>query len=159
MLLAPRLRKALSVLLIIPLLQACAEPRGNDPLAPSGAWTFINYWAQWCKPCIKEIPELNELDNVDGYRVLGVNFDGAQGEELQSQLDTLQVAFPTLEEDPGPRFALEKPQVLPTTLVVTPQGKLHAVLVGPQTAETLIAATEAQEAAVPVKAWPAPPNH
>ena len=22
-----------------------------------GKWTVINYWADWCPPCIKEIPE------------------------------------------------------------------------------------------------------
>ena len=24
----------------------------------SGKWTVINYWADWCPPCIKEMPEL-----------------------------------------------------------------------------------------------------
>ena len=28
-----------------------------------GNWVVINYWADWCAPCIKEIPELNEFAN------------------------------------------------------------------------------------------------
>lgn len=135
--------RALWAALPLALLQACTEPTGKaDALDADGSWTFINYWAEWCKPCIKEIPELNTLHAIDGYRVLGVNFDGAQGEALRAQIDTLGVGFPTLDEDPGARFGLDKPEVLPTTLVLTPGGELHAVLIGPQTFETLIAATE-----------------
>ena len=128
---------------LVALLQSCAKPADNTAaLDAAGSWTFINYWAQWCKPCIKEIPELNTLHAIDGYRVLGVNFDGAQGEALRAQIDALGVGFPTLDEDPGARFGLDKPEVLPTTLVLTPGGELHAVLIGPQTSATLIAATE-----------------
>ena len=28
----------------------------------NGNWVVINYWADWCAPCIKEIPELNALN-------------------------------------------------------------------------------------------------
>ena len=128
---------------LVALLQACAKPTDDAAaLDAAGSWTFVNYWAQWCKPCIKEIPELNTLHAIDGYRVLGVNFDGARGEALRAQIDALGVGFPTLDEDPGARFGLDTPEVLPTTLVLTPGGELHAVLIGPQTYATLIAATE-----------------
>ena len=26
-----------------------------------GKWIVVNYWADWCAPCIKEIPELVEF--------------------------------------------------------------------------------------------------
>lgn len=122
-------------------LGGCPAP-DDDPLRGSADWTFVNYWAEWCKPCIKEIPELNALDTRDGFRVLGVNFDGATGEALAAQQETLGVAFPTLAEDPAARFSLARPQVLPTTLVLAPGGELHSVLIGPQTADSLIAATK-----------------
>src|SRR5690606_11211450 len=47
------------------------------PQSLQGQWLVINYWAEWCAPCRKEIPELNALpEHIDGVRVLGVNFDG-----------------------------------------------------------------------------------
>lgn len=134
-----RKAKALFFALLCPLLVACSE---SDPLLSADEWTFVNYWAEWCKPCIKEVPELNALNTRSGYRVLGVNFDGETGPALEAQVTKLNVAFPTLEADPASRFDLDRPAVLPTTLVVAPGGKLHTVLVGPQTAESLIAATE-----------------
>ena len=67
------------------LLLGCAEQSGDSPTASleelRGQWVVINYWAQWCKPCIEEIPELNALDQkYEQVTVLGVNYDGAIGE-------------------------------------------------------------------------------
>lgn len=129
-----------ALLLIILSLGACGKSDSPDAtsLDRMGEWTFVNYWANWCKPCIKEIPELNRLHALDGVRVLGVNYDGAVGDDLQAQLDNLDVQFPTLSTDPEARYDIERPQVLPTTLVINPKGELRAVLVGPQTEESLL---------------------
>ncbi|MDP5071225.1 MAG: TlpA family protein disulfide reductase [Congregibacter sp.] len=127
------------IILLLGLLSGCADKADDaSSLDSTGNWTFVNYWAKWCKPCIKEIPELNELHQLDGVRVLGVNYDGAQGAELQAQLESLKVQFPTLGTDPAARYGLDRPQVLPTTLVINPDGALTAVLVGPQTMESLL---------------------
>lgn len=130
-----------AVLLLITGISACDNADSPNALSldSTGSWTFVNYWAKWCKPCIKEIPELNLLHQRDGVRVLGVNYDGAQGEDLQSQLDSLDVQFPTLATDPAARYGIDRPQVLPTTLVINPEGTLAAVLVGPQTEASLLA--------------------
>lgn len=122
------------------------ETEPTDLLEIRGDWTFVNYWAEWCKPCIKEIPELNALHQQSGFRVLGVNYDGASGEDLQRQLRTLGVEFPTLPADPAERFAVVRPQVLPTTLVLSPDGELQRVLIGPQTEASLLAAATKESA-------------
>lgn len=107
-----------------------------------GQWVLINYWAQWCTPCIKEIPELNALDQeYEQVTVLGVNYDGATGEELATQLAKLGVEFTTLSEDPAAQLGVPRPAVLPTTLVLAPDGTLRQTLVGPQTIESLAQAT------------------
>ena len=107
-----------------------------------GHWVVINYWARWCKPCVEEIPELNAFDRKYGeVTVLGVNYDGATGVELEQQEQALGVAFPTLAEDPAAQLDVPRPVVLPTTLVVDPMGRVAATLLGPQTLETLEQAT------------------
>ena len=106
-----------------------------------GHWVVINYWAQWCKPCIHEIPELNALDRTyTEVTVLGVNYDELSGEALAEQVGTLGITFPTLKNDPSAALAIERPMVLPTTVIVNPQGQLHTSLVGPQTLSSLVAA-------------------
>lgn len=108
-----------------------------------GQWVVINYWAQWCAPCIKEIPELNRLDQeYTGVTVVGVNYDGTNGEELELQRQKLGVTFASLESDPAAQLGIPRPVVLPTTLILDPTGRLVATLIGPQTLASLVQATQ-----------------
>lgn len=142
---------ALLLLTQILVLAACGvdnDPEDGRTGTPGiadlrGQWVVINYWAKWCKPCIKEIPELNELDqHYPQVTVLGVNYDGATGEELATQLDSLGVEFAMLAEDPAAGLGLPRPVVLPTTIILDPAGKVSQTLVGPQTMASLARATK-----------------
>jgi len=101
-------------------------------------WSVVNYWAVWCKPCREEIPELNELNKDADIQVLGVNFDRKAGEALAVDSETLGLDFRNIE-DPSQALGVQRPSVLPTTLVISPGGKVEAVLVGPQTAASILA--------------------
>jgi thiol-disulfide isomerase/thioredoxin len=135
----------LSCALVLSLL-ACTERDGTAP-APllehlRGQWVVINYWAQWCKPCIEEIPHLNTLDrDYAQVTVLGVNYDGASGADLEQQRQQLGVAFASLDADPAEQLGKPRPVVLPTTFIVNPDGELVEELIGPQTLESLALAT------------------
>ena len=108
-----------------------------------GRWVVINYWAEWCMPCIKEIPELNELaQEYPDITVLGINYDGAEGAELQRQVSLLGIEFPLLADDPAMELGYARPLVLPTTVVLNPVGNIAATLVGPQTLASLARATQ-----------------
>lgn len=106
-----------------------------------GQWVLVNYWAEWCKPCLEEIPELNELDKAPDIAVLGVNFDGIQGEALVNLGKRMGIEYVMLAEDPAPQFDWEVPVALPATFVVNPEGELQEVRFGPQTEEDLRALT------------------
>ncbi|SFR40853.1 Thiol-disulfide isomerase or thioredoxin [Marinobacter daqiaonensis] len=106
-----------------------------------GEWVLINYWAEWCKPCLEEIPELNEVDAVDGIRVLAVNFDGIKGQALVGLGERMGIEFTMLAEDPAPELGWTLPGALPATFVVTPDGELKETLLGPQTKDGLLALT------------------
>lgn len=99
----------------------------------------INYWATWCAPCRKEIPELNELDHQlsDRLDVIGVNFDGVVGEQLDQQMAQLGIEFDNFYNDPRHVWGLDAVTVLPETLVINGQGQLIHRLIGPQTKASL----------------------
>lgn len=134
------------------MLVACSEPDFRDTSGEpyryedlQGSWLVINYWAEWCAPCVKEIPELAALgDNHEDIRVFGVNYDQPDAATMADQIEKLKVTFPVYSIDPYTRFGIEKPEVLPTTLIITPEGDLRDVLVGPQTEASLLAIIRGQ---------------
>ena len=104
-----------------------------------GQWVLINYWAEWCKPCVTEIPELNHLARRQAeLQVLGVNYDGITGEALSQQMRHLQIEFAVFAEDPSPQLGIARPQVLPTSVILDPRGEVVKVLVGPQSRISLM---------------------
>ena len=104
----------------------------------SGRWLIINYWAEWCAPCRKEIPDLNLLHaerETANVAIFGVNYDGLRGESLATLVEEMGIEFPVLVEDPRLRWQQDLPTVLPSTLIIDPDGNLKEVLVGPQSHE------------------------
>lgn len=137
------------VLLVSMFVLGCAPKEPSYPLLDGGEIrfselqgkvVFINYWAEWCTPCRIEVPELNALQKAfpDQVRVLGVNFDGVVGEELQQQASKMGIEFSLLVEDPRELFAIAPSGVLPETLVIDRRGEFQQVLLGPQSLETLL---------------------
>lgn len=134
---------------------ACLSGCGSEPPAElagggevrfselSGRWLLINYWAEWCAPCREEIPELNELHEqrlAHGVEVFGVNYDDVRGEKLVELMKKMDIRFPVLAKDPRARWGYPQPAVLPTTVVIGPDGQLRQQLRGPQTLEALLEA-------------------
>ncbi|BFM17201.1 TlpA disulfide reductase family protein [Maricurvus nonylphenolicus] len=129
------------------LLSGCSRPQLSlldenalDWSSLRGQWVVINYWAEWCKPCVEEIPELNHLEQMypQQVRVLGVNFDNEPESILRQQASRMQIGFSLLQEDPAVLLQLERPKVLPTTYIYSPEGELVASLVGPQSFKGLV---------------------
>ncbi|WP_193161134.1 TlpA family protein disulfide reductase [Microbulbifer hainanensis] len=112
-----------------------------------GKVLLVNYWAEWCKPCRKEIPELNHFDSAnDNVRVIGINFDQLPAEKTATQAQKMDIRFPILAEEPAARWNQPRPTVLPTTFVIDRDGKWRKTLVGPQTEASLEAEIEALKA-------------
>jgi len=105
-----------------------------------GEWVLVNYWAEWCKPCLEEIPELNQVDALEKVTVLGVNYDGVSGDDLVKLGERMGIGFTMLAEDPSSALGWEVPNGLPATFVVAPDGSLSNTLMGAQTEADLKAA-------------------
>lgn len=105
----------------------------------------INYWAAWCGPCLREIPELNLLDEKDSVAVFAVNFDDAplQSQEMAfSQAKEAGIRYSVLTGRPDKKYGYEIPRVLPTSVIISPSGKVEKIVMGEQTANSLLTSIE-----------------
>lgn len=98
----------------------------------------VNFWATWCKPCVDEMPEFQEVAEQANGRVafLGVNVaDGMR--QAEPFVKELGITY-DLAADPDRRFldAVEG-FGMPTTLFVTPDGTIVYRQTGPLDADGL----------------------
>lgn len=98
-------------------------------------WVVVNYWATWCAPCRKEMPELSSLhsDRSD-VTVLGLLYEELEDTDIDSFLQEVTVAFPVLLVDVyQPPEPFGAPLGLPLTIILDKDGKAVKSFMGPVT--------------------------
>jgi peroxiredoxin len=106
----------------------------------------INFWATWCPPCIKEIPEFIEIQHK--YEAQGLQFIGIalqRPEEVIEFMQTHGMNYPVLAGEMEVIKIAESYGndigALPYTVIVDRAGHIHYVKRGPlagDTAEAII---------------------
>ncbi|MDI1254438.1 TlpA disulfide reductase family protein [Thermomonas sp.] len=130
----------------IPSLRvATIDGKTFDLADQRGKWTVVNFWATWCGPCLKEMPELSALDAMrEHIMVVGLAYEDTTVEDMQAFLKQHPVVYPiALLDVYNPPKDFDTPRGLPMTVLVGPDGKVVKTITGPVTAhdiETAIAA-------------------
>ena len=145
------LRLLFCLILFMALAACSSQPDAHDSKGQAirlsdykGKWVIINYWATWCKPCLKEIPALSQLyrDHSNKVLVLGVSYDQLSNSEIEKVSKKFSVSFPMLSAFPIHKLGVKDVKVLPITFIINPEGKWVKTLKGPQTKQQFAQAVD-----------------
>lgn len=123
------------------LVATTFDGKSYDLAERRGRWVVVNFWATWCKPCLKEIPDLAALDAArEDLEVVGLAFEEIERAEMQAFLQRRPIPYPIVVVDTfGPPSDFGIPPGLPMTFLVSPEGRVAATHLGPVTSADLLA--------------------
>ena len=146
-------RIALAIAALVLALAAHAAPDAKTPelkletldgksfdLAQQrGHWVVLNWWATWCAPCRKEMPDLSAFqESHKDVRVLGLAYEETDADDINAFLKQHPVSYPMARLDvENPPKDFDVPRGLPMTVLIGPDGAVAEKFLGPITSAQL----------------------
>lgn len=110
-----------------------AEGEQFDWDAYRGKVVLVDFWASWCGPCRREIPNMKaQLKNYEqkGFAIVGVNLD-TQKDRYQKYVDDQELTWTNLMSDKKEEMGWDNPLAsyygisgIPTAILVDKEGKV-----------------------------------
>lgn len=105
-----------------------------------GEILMVNFWATWCGPCRKEIPELVKLKEKygdQGFEIIGVALDEEGFEVVEPFLQQFGINYTIVADDYSYGNELGGIYMVPTTYLVNKDGKIAFRKIGEITVENI----------------------
>jgi peroxiredoxin len=94
-----------------------------------GKVVLVDFWAQWCEPCKKELPQLDRLAKeyaAKGVVIVAVNID-KQRDNAERMVKQLGVSLPVLLDPAGSVAGTYDLPKMPTSFVIDKKGIVRFV--------------------------------
>lgn len=119
---------------------ATLDGKTFDLSAQGGKWVIVNYWATWCSPCLKELPDISAYvaTHKDTVAAIGLAFEDSDKADIEKYLKAHPISYPVAQVDViEPPKDFDTPKGLPNTYVIAPDGHVAKAFMGPITAKDL----------------------
>lgn len=100
-----------------------------------GKVIILNFWATWCPPCRKEIPdfvELYEKYKDEGLLIIGVNLDGGDSRSVKQFSKNYKINYPIVLGNVNVTQDYGGIRGIPTTFVIDRKGDIKKKYIGYQ---------------------------
>lgn len=90
-----------------------------------GRVVLVNFWATWCGPCRKEMPDFVEVykqQKANGFEIIGVSLDEEGWEVVQPFLKQYKINFPVVVGDGKLARTYGGIEFLPTSFLIDRNG-------------------------------------
>jgi peroxiredoxin len=103
---------------------------------------LLDFWATWCKPCLKSLPKLDDLYreyHEQGFTVLAVNVDGPRSlSKVNPMVHSLDLSFPVVLDSDREVVRLYQVSGFPTSILLSSHGKIITTIRGYHTGDTRV---------------------
>ena len=104
-----------------------------------GKFVVLNFWATWCVPCIKEMPEFQKIHQSSSNKnieVIAINFTESK-KKVEDYIQGRHLGFTVLLDGFGNISGKYKVRNLPVTYLITPDGIIQEEIIGGITQEII----------------------